>query len=66
MLICLNGDDYELEKPCSVRQLLDLLGMGERPVVVELNGKALLPREFPECLVHEGDRVEIVSIVAGG
>lgn len=66
MTIQLNGSDYHLEKPCYIPELLALLGMENKPVVVELNGDALSPREFPGVQVKEGDHVEIVSIVAGG
>lgn len=37
-----------------------------RSVVVEHNGEAVAPSEFPRRQVREGDRLEIVKIVAGG
>lgn len=64
--IMLNGIPYELTEPCSVSRLLELLNMKGKPVVVEHNGAALLPQDFSRVTVSPGDRVEIVSIVAGG
>lgn len=64
--IMLNGVPYELAEPCSVSRLLELLNMKGKPVVVEHNGAALLPQDFSRVTVSPGDRVEIVSIVAGG
>ncbi len=64
--IMLNGAPYELAEPCSVSRLLELLNMKGKPVVVEHNGAALLPQDFSRVTVSPGDRVEIVSIVAGG
>ncbi|WP_300831486.1 sulfur carrier protein ThiS, partial [uncultured Akkermansia sp.] len=64
--IMLNGTPYELAEPCSVSRLLELLNMNGNPVVVEHNGAALLPQDFSQATVSPGDRVEIVSIVAGG
>lgn len=64
--ITLNGTPYVLEEPCSVARLLELLNMQGKPVVVEHNGSALLPRDFPGVTVSPGDTLEVVSIVAGG
>lgn len=64
--ITLNGAPYGLAEPCSVSRLLELLNMNGAPVVVEHNGSALLPQDFPAVTVAPGDRVEIISIVAGG
>lgn len=64
--ITLNGAPYGLAEPCSVSRLLELLNMKGKPVVVEHNGSALLPQDFSRVTVAPGDRVEIVSIVAGG
>lgn len=64
--IMLNGIPYELTEPCSVSRLLELLNMKGKSVVVEHNGAALLPQDFSRVTVSPGDRVEIVSIVAGG
>ncbi|MEG2247862.1 MAG: sulfur carrier protein ThiS, partial [Akkermansia sp.] len=50
----------------SISGLLEVIGLGKRPVVVELNEQALLPSQFISTILHAGDRVEIVSIVAGG
>ena len=64
--ITLNGAPYGLAEPCSVSRLLELLNMNGKPVVVEHNGSALLPQDFSRITVSPGDRVEFVSIVAGG
>lgn len=64
--IILNGAPYFLAEPCSVSRLLELLNMKGNPVVVEHNGSALLPQDFSRATVSPGDRVEVVSIVAGG
>ena len=37
-----------------------------RSVVVELNGEPVAPSEFATRLLHPGDRLEIVRVVAGG
>jgi sulfur carrier protein len=66
MTLQLNGRPHELPAPLSIQGLLDHLGFGKKPVVVELNLRALFPREFEGTMLSEGDRVEIVQITAGG
>jgi len=61
-----NGEPVEAKLPCSIEEFL--LGRSLRPagVVVEQNGQAVAPSEFPQRQVQAGDRLEIVRIVAGG
>lgn len=66
MNLVLNGNPHDVPEPLTVRGLLDHLGFGEKPVIVELNRRALLPREFEASTLHAGDQVEIVQITAGG
>ena len=66
MNLVLNGTPHDIPEPLTVRGLLDHLGFGEKPVIVELNQRALLPREFEASALHDGDQVELVQITAGG
>ena len=67
MTITLNGEETsEYESPLPVSALLDRLGFQGKPVLVELDGIALYPREFEEKQVEEGARVEVIQIAAGG
>ena len=61
----INGEAREFETPLTLPQLLEKLGLGEKPVVVELNETALSPSEFEQSL-NDGDRLEIIVIAAGG
>lgn len=64
--IILNGSQHQIMEGQSVLTLLTSLEMEKRPVVVELNGIALLPSQFASSPLANGDKIEIVSIVAGG
>jgi thiamine biosynthesis protein ThiS len=66
MKIQLNGIPHDLEAPLTVSALLESIGFGNKPVVVELNEQALFPRDFASTKVEEGSRVEIVTLAAGG
>jgi sulfur carrier protein len=61
-----NGNRLESNVPCSIEEFLVAQNLLPRSVVVEHNGEAVAPSEFPRRQVREGDRLEIVKIVAGG
>ena len=46
--------------------MLEAVGLAGKPVVVEQNQVALLPREIQTAVVNDGDVIEIVQITAGG
>jgi sulfur carrier protein len=64
--IIANGQEVEAALPCSIETFLRLRGLPPRSVVVEHNGSAVAPSEFAERRIKDGDRLEIVQIVAGG
>jgi thiamine biosynthesis protein ThiS len=64
--ITLNGEQYELDQPVSVADLLTRLEIDPRRVAVEHNLAIIKRQRFPEILVSEGDTVEIVNFVGGG
>ena len=61
-----NGQPVEAQLPCSLEAFLLSQNLLPRSVVVEPNGQAVAPSEFPRRQVNPGDRLEIVRIVAGG
>ncbi len=67
MTITLNGQPQQLpgdEMP--LPKLLDHLGLGGKPVVIELDREALPPGEHAHRTVSDGAVIEIVTIAAGG
>lgn len=65
-IVTANGQAVEALLPCSIHDFLVTQGLLPRSVVVELNGEAVAPSEFPDRPLKPGDRLEIVKIVAGG
>ena len=63
--IALNGAEKETIA-ATVEALVAELGLKRGMVLVEHNGTALRPDEWPQTTVAEGDRLEILRIVAGG
>jgi sulfur carrier protein len=61
-----NGEKILADLPCTIEHFLKSRKLLPRSVVVEHNGQAVAPSEFAERQLAEGDRLEIVNIVAGG
>ncbi len=66
MTILLNGRPHPLLAPQSLSSLLADLGLAGKPVVVELNEMAILPRDYAATQVTAGARLEVVTLAAGG
>ena len=66
MKIILNGQSHDTGSARTILDLLAAIGLAGRPVVVEINKRALLPREHGSTALSEGDVVEVVQITAGG
>lgn len=66
MSVTANGEAIAIEAPCTIEAFLVRRGLLPRSVVVEHNGEAVAPSEFDLRALADGDRLEIVKIVAGG
>ncbi len=66
MTIHLNGTLHEIDKPVTIAGLLESIGFGGKPVIVELNEQAVFPRDYEVVMIEDGARVEVVALAAGG
>jgi sulfur carrier protein len=66
MMIVANGRRTDAQDPSTIEEFLIAQKLLPRSVVVEHNGEAVVPSEFPKRRLSAGDRLEIVKIVAGG
>ena len=66
MEIVLNGEPRRLPTPTTVLQLLQLEGLAERRVAVEVNGAIVPHSHHGERVLATGDRIEIVHALGGG
>jgi sulfur carrier protein len=66
MKIILNGKEFELERPVSVRGLILLRGIKSPSVVVERNRTIVSMEEWDSVMITEGDTIEVLSLVGGG
>jgi thiamine biosynthesis protein ThiS len=66
VVITLNGERYELDEPISVAGLLARLEIDPRRVAIEHNLTIIKRPTYPEVVIRDGDRLEIVNFVGGG
>ncbi len=62
----INGERHEARPGVSLAELLEQLGLPAPNVLVEHNGTALFRDDWPGIALADGDRLEIIRVVAGG
>jgi len=66
MQISLNGAISDSRGAQTVGDLVHCYELPSETVLIEHNGVALHRREWQETALAEGDRIEIIRVVAGG
>ena len=61
-----NGDDFVLSRPTSLKEFLLELKYDPRQIVVELNGDIIHRSEYDSRTITNGDTIEIVHFIGGG
>lgn len=66
MKCVVNGESRELEDGLSLEGLIEHLGMEDAVCAVEVEKKLVPKRERAGCVLVDGQRVEIVTLIGGG
>ena len=66
MKITLNDEPREIEPGTTLAGLLEDMGFQSKFVAVEVNLEVVPRARHGECILHEGDRLELVTLVGGG
>jgi sulfur carrier protein len=66
MKLVLNGEERNVPGIGTIGELLDRLNLATGLVLVEQNGRVVQRAQFALTSVAEGDRIEILKVVAGG
>jgi thiamine biosynthesis protein ThiS len=66
MQVLVNGKDSDTKGATTVAELVERFRIPPESVLIEHNGIALHRREWSERTLAEGDRIEIIRVVAGG
>lgn len=66
MNITCNGEQRTVENNISLNDLVLTLDLNPQSLVAEVNGKIVEFPKFPDQILNEGDRVELIRFVGGG
>lgn len=66
MTISLNGERVDARDATTVAELVERYQLPPQSVLIEHNGLALHRHEWLHRPLAEGDRVELIRVVAGG
>jgi len=66
MQLSINGEEKEFVEGIALGKLLEQLGMEADRVAVELNREIVARASWPQTVLKNGDRLEIVHFVGGG
>jgi thiamine biosynthesis protein ThiS len=64
--ILLNGEEKFLNHKISIKNLVEQLELDIKKIAVERNYEIILPQDFTNMTLCEGDRIEIVHFIGGG
>jgi sulfur carrier protein len=64
--ITVNGEPREFAAGVTALAVVQALGLEGRPVAVEVNELVVPRSRLESCMLSEGDRLEIVTLVGGG
>jgi sulfur carrier protein len=66
MKIAINGEFVDAREAKTIAELIDRYRLPPQSILVEHNGLALHRHEWPQRALSEGDRIELIRVVAGG
>ena len=66
MKISLNGEPVDTREAKTIAELIDRYQLPPQSILVEHNGFAAHRHEWAQRPLSEGDRIELIRVVAGG
>ena len=66
MKVIVNGQFHSVADPQTIDGLVQELKLIPETLLIEHNGRALHRREWQRLAVQDGDKIELIRVVAGG
>ena len=66
MNITLNGDNRDIPDNANVSQLIEILGLSNKRLAMEINEEIVPRSNFSDHIIQSGDNIEIVGAIGGG
>jgi len=64
--VIVNGQAHSVANPQTIDGLVQQLKLIPETLLIEHNGRALHRREWQRQAVQDGDKIELIRVVAGG
>jgi thiamine biosynthesis protein ThiS len=64
--ITLNGETKQIDSEVTLDRLLDLFSLPRQRVAIELNTSVIARHNWPDTILNDGDKIEVVHFVGGG
>jgi len=64
--VIVNGQAHSVANPQTIDGLVQELKLIPETLLIEHNGRALHRREWQRRVVQDGDKIELIRVVAGG
>lgn len=64
--IILNGEEKEVNKESTVKDILELINIKSPMLVVEINLEIIPKEQYEFYQIQNGDKLEIISFFGGG
>jgi len=65
-MIKVNGKEFPWEEGMTVRRLLELKKYAYPRIMVKINGQFVKDEDFDTAVIHHGDDVQCIHLMAGG
>ena len=66
MIIRLNNRDCELKEELTVEALMEFKNFTYSRIIVSINNKFVPVEEYASTIIHDGDDVKAIHLLAGG
>ena len=64
--IYLNGERREISTEIDLVRLLEVFSLPSQRIAIELNNTVIRRVDWPQTILDDGDKVEVVHFVGGG
>ena len=66
MQVIFNGESQDIDDKTSIADILERFDIERRQVAVEVNQEIVPRDDLDGYVLHEGDQIEVVTLVGGG
>ena len=66
MPVIINGQEKTFAKDCPLQTIIGSFNKDPKHIIAEVNGELIKTPYWPQTLINDGDRIELVTLVGGG